>query len=81
MSKSIFSSPRLLLGQLQEGRRRDLVLAARLRWALSAVRMKVRAGTPGISSGYWNDRNTPLAARSLGSSASRSSPFRLAEPW
>ena len=28
--------------------------------------------TPGISTGYWNARNTPLAARSSGSSSSRS---------
>ncbi len=51
-----------------------------LRWAFIAVRMKVRAGTPGISSGYWNDRNSPLAARSSAASDSRSSPSSVADP-
>ena len=50
------------------------------RWAFSAVRTKVRAGTPGISIGYWKDRNTPLAARSAGSSSSRSSPAHSTDP-
>ena len=48
--------------------------------AFSAVRTNVRAGTPGISIGYWNDRNTPLAARSAGSSSSKSSPFQATDP-
>ena len=37
-----------------------------LRWAFSAVRRNVMVATPGISTGYWNARNTPLAARSSG---------------
>ena len=36
--------------------------------------------TPGISIGYWKARNTPLAARSSGSMASRSSPFQSTSP-
>ena len=38
-----------------------------LRCAFSAVRRKVMVATPGISTGYWKARNTPLAARSSGS--------------
>ena len=45
-----------------------------LRCALSAVRRNVMVATPGISSGYWNARKMPLAARSSGGSASMSSP-------
>ena len=49
-------------------------------WALSAVRRKVSAGTPGTSIGYWNERKSPRAARSAGVSAKRSSPSRRASP-
>ena len=51
-----------------------------LRWALSAVRRKVMLPTPGISTGYWNARNSPAAARSSGSIASRSAPSSVAVP-
>ena len=51
-----------------------------LRTALSAVRRNVMVATPGISIGYWKARNTPLAARSSGAMASRSSPFQSTSP-
>ncbi|MGY3292048.1 hypothetical protein ACVWWP_005115 [Bradyrhizobium sp. LM3.6] len=51
-----------------------------LRCAFSAVRRKFMVETPGISTGYWNARNTPLAARSLGAIASRSSPLNRISP-
>jgi len=37
-----------------------------LRCAFTAVRRKVMLPTPGISTGYWNARNTPSPARSSG---------------
>ena len=80
MSKSIFSAAAFSRASF---RKSGAVISASpraLRWAFSAVRMKVSAGTPGISSGYWNDRKTPRAARSSGASASRSSPSSVAEP-
>ena len=46
------------------------------RCAFSAVRRKVRFPTPGISTGYWNARNSPSAARSSGSIARRSTPVQ-----
>src|SRR5437660_6041961 len=51
-----------------------------LRWAFSAVRRKFIVATPGISTGYWNARNTPLAARSSGSISRRSSPLNRIPP-
>src|SRR5262249_22237292 len=51
-----------------------------LRCALSAVRRNVMVATPGISSGYWNARKMPRAARSSGSSASRSTPSNVTVP-
>ena len=51
-----------------------------LRTAFTAVRRKVMVATPGISIGYWKARNTPAAARSNGSMASRSWPFQVTEP-
>ena len=36
--------------------------------------------TPGISTGYWKARNSPSAARSSGSIASRSTPSSVAVP-
>lgn len=44
-----------------------------LRWAFSAARRKFIVVTPGISTGYWKARSTPLAARSSGSISRRSS--------
>ncbi len=80
MSKSIFSAAALARASLRKSGALISASPRVLRWALRAVRMKVRAGTPGISVGYWNDRNTPLAARSLGARASRSSPSRVTDP-
>ena len=51
-----------------------------LRCALSAVRRNVMVATPGISIGYWNARNTPLAARSSGSISSTFSPSSSTSP-
>ena len=51
-----------------------------LRWAFSAVRRKFMVATPGISTGYWNARNTPLAARSSGDISSRFSPLNRISP-
>src|SRR4029450_4601250 len=50
------------------------------RTAFTAVRRKVMVATPGISIGYWKARNTPDAARSDGSMASKSSPFQVTVP-
>ncbi len=50
------------------------------RISLYAVRRKYEFDTPGISTGYWNARNTPFCARSSGSSSSRSSPSYLTLP-
>ena len=50
------------------------------RTALSAVRRNVMVATPGISSGYWKARNTPLAARSSGSISSTFSPSQRTSP-
>ena len=44
------------------------------RLALTAARMKLTIDTPGISTGYWNPRNTPSWLRTSGSMASRSLP-------
>ena len=38
-----------------------------LRWAFKAALRKVKVATPGISTGYWNARKRPLAARRSGS--------------
>ena len=51
-----------------------------LRCAFSAVRRNVMVATPGISTGYWNARKTPLAARSSGDISSRSSPLNRISP-
>ena len=51
-----------------------------LRCAFTAVRRNVMLPTPGISTGYWNARNSPAAARSSGSMASRSAPSSVAVP-
>jgi len=51
-----------------------------LRCAFSAVRRNVMVATPGISTGYWNARKTPLAARWSGDIASRSSPSNRTSP-
>jgi hypothetical protein len=80
MSKSIFSRPASARTRFRNSGAETSGSPRALRWAFSAVRTKVSAGTPGISSGYWNDRNTPLAARSSGARASRSSPSRVMEP-
>ena len=80
MSKSIFSAVAAALTSFRKaGAETSSSPRARF-WAFSAVRTKVRAGTPGISIGYWNDRKTPLAARSAGSRPSRSSPFHDTPP-
>ena len=50
------------------------------RTALSAVRRKDELPTPGISTGCWNARNTPAAARSSGFGGGRSSPSSFTEP-
>ncbi len=51
-----------------------------LRCAFSAVRRNVMVATPGISTGYWNARNTPLAARWSGAISKRSSPLNSISP-
>ena len=51
-----------------------------LRQAINAVRRKFMVATPGISTGYWNARNTPLAARSSGAICKRSSPLNKTCP-
>ncbi len=51
-----------------------------LRLALIAARMKLVIDTPGISTGYWNDRNSPSWERSSGESDSRSTPWKLTLP-
>ena len=50
------------------------------RTALTAVRRKLALFTPGSSTGAWNARNTPAAARASGSIASRSSPLNDTVP-
>ncbi len=50
------------------------------RWAFMAWRRKYMLATPGISTGYCMARNTPAAARSSGSSASRSWPSKVTLP-
>src|SRR3989344_6895300 len=45
-----------------------------LRRLLSAVRRKLERVTPGISAGYWNDRNSPRLARSFGGGGGGVSP-------
>ena len=47
------------------------------RCVLSASRRNWSDDTPGISTGYWKPRNSPAAARSCGSSASRSCPSKV----
>src|ERR1700722_3631557 len=51
-----------------------------LRWAFSAVRRNVMVATPGISTGYWNARNTPFAERSSGDISKRPSPLNRISP-
>ncbi len=42
--------------------------------------MKFVTVTPGISTGYWNDKKIPLWALSSGANSSKSSPFKITEP-
>ncbi len=51
-----------------------------VRTAFTASFRKVVLATPGISTGYWKARNSPLAARSSGSSARMSSPSKRTWP-
>ena len=51
-----------------------------LRWALSEALRNVIVATPGISTGYWNARNRPFAARSSGSMSSTFSPSSRTSP-
>src|SRR5579883_2856952 len=51
-----------------------------LRCAFKAAFRKVIAATPGISTGCWNARNSPLAARTSGSSSRMFSPFSKISP-
>src|SRR6185312_1750811 len=51
-----------------------------LRAALVAAFSRYTLLTPGISTGYWNPRNTPARARSSGAMASRSRPSKLTRP-
>ena len=51
-----------------------------LRFSLMAVLMKLFTLTPGISTGYWNERNMPRWARSSGERPSRSSPRKVMLP-
>ncbi len=46
----------------------------------TAVFMKLVMVTPGISTGYWNDRKSPSQARSSGLRASKSRPRKEALP-
>ena len=51
-----------------------------LRFSLMAARMNCVIETPGISTGYWNERNSPSWARSSGFMASRSLPLKVTVP-
>ena len=52
-----------------------------LRFSLTAVRMKLTMLTPGISTGYWNERNSPSWLRSSGLMARRSLPLNVTVPF
>ncbi len=66
ISKSIFSSPAFSRMSFRNAGAATSTSPRAFFCAFKAVRRNVSAGTPGISIGYWNDRKTPLAARSLG---------------
>ena len=51
-----------------------------LRFSLMAVFMKLVIETPGISTGYWNERNKPSWARSSGFISNRFLPLNQASP-
>ena len=51
-----------------------------LRFSLTAAFMKLVMDTPGISTGYWNERNSPSWARSSGFIAKRFLPLKTASP-
>ena len=51
-----------------------------LRFSLTAAFMKLVIDTPGISTGYWNDRNSPSWALSSGFISSRFLPLNHASP-
>ena len=51
-----------------------------LRLELTAAFIKLTIDTPGISTGYWNERNNPSRARSSGFMASRSLPLNNTLP-
>ena len=55
-------------------------LPSYFRFSLMAARMKLVIDTPGISTGYWNERNSPSWARSSGFMARRSLPLNTAVP-
>ena len=50
------------------------------RLALTAAFMKLVIETPGISTGYWNERNSPSWARSSGFISNRFLPLNQASP-
>ena len=52
-----------------------------LRDSLMAVFIKLVTETPGISTGYWKERKTPLCALSSGDTSSKSSPLSSIDPW
>ena len=51
-----------------------------LRCSLIAARMKFTMLTPGISTGYWNERNSPSWLRSSGASSRRFFPLNVTSP-
>ena len=51
-----------------------------LRFSLTAAFRKFVIDTPGISTGYWNDRNSPSWARSSGFISRRFLPLYHASP-
>jgi hypothetical protein len=80
ISASIFSAAALARTSLRKSPALTSPSPRALRCAFIAVRRKVMLPTPGISTGYWNARNSPAAALSSGSIASRSAPSNVAEP-
>ena len=51
-----------------------------LRCSFTAMRMKLAMVTPGISTGYWNPRKSPIRARSSMESSSRFRPRKVTSP-
>ena len=52
-----------------------------LRCSFTAARIKFTILTPGISTGYWKDKNRPSWLRSSGFKANKSFPSKVTEPF